>query len=353
MCSAKRQLDPGLIADSLERASAYEFFQLVHLYERWFLSRGGRSTDLVGNLVRFGNSLNLGFAPSQVEAVVPTYACDEATHDPAHLAAVEITPSFIGLLGLHGTLPVHYTEQVIKHVRGHREYSGKAFLDLFANRAVSHFYRAWKKYRLPLHYETDKEKNFLPMMLALSGLGFSSLRNRLQATPGKIDDESIAFFSGLLRQRPFSAESLHRVIAGYFGEQIAIEQFVGAWYVVPAEQRLILAGEGGMRLGVDTLVGERVWQRNLRLRIHIGPLSYRRYLAFLPEGELASALQKILSLATSGQFEYEIRPILRARDVHPARLGTSGSRLGYDSFLVCSRERCDRSDTRYFNLPLQ
>ena len=96
------------------------------------------------------------------------------------------------------------------------------------------------------------------------------------------------------------------------------------------------------------MLGERIWQRNLRLRIHIGPLRHARYMAFLPQGELALALEKILSLATGGQFEYEIRPILRAADVAPCVLGAAiGCRLGHDSFVLTRPATADRSDLAY------
>jgi type VI secretion system protein ImpH len=77
-------------------------------------------------------------------------------------------------------------------------------------------------------------------------------------------------------------------------------------------------------------------------------------MAFLPQGDLAAALEKILSLATGGQFEYEIRPILRAADVKPAGLGDRvGCRLGQDSFIVSRPEKRDRADTAYLTQFIQ
>lgn len=348
MRTPQRRLDPGLVEHSLQAPERYEFFQLVRLYEIYFHKdvRGG-GANIVSERIRFRNSLRLGFAPSQVDAMLPAYRKDEAGLETGELERVAITPSFIGMLGVNGTLPIHYTEQVINHERFKRDESGRAFLDLFSNRAVGHFYRAWKKYKLAIQYETDRQNRFLPLVLALTGLGFDSLRTRLNEAPGAIDDESIAYFAGLLRQRPVSAESLQRVIGGYFRETVEVEQFVGSWYAVPADQRSAL-GTRNMALGGSLLLGERVWQRNLRIRIHIGPLCHERYMAFLPQGELASALEKLLTLATGGQFEYEICPILRAADAKPAGLSLSkGCRLGYDSFVLTRPASVDRSDTRY------
>lgn len=348
MRTPQRRLDPPLVDHSLQEPERYEFFQLVRLYEivfarhaRW---QGG---DVVNERIRFRNSLRLGFAPSQVDAIAPTYLLDDEGLNTGELERIELTPSFMGMLGINGTLPIHYTEQVISHARFKKDESGHAFLDLFTNRAVGHFYRAWKKYRLPILYETNRQNRFLPLVLALGGLGFDALRERLSAAPGAIDDESIAWLTGLLRQRPLSAEALQRVLGAYFREAVRIEQFVGHWYVVPGEQRTCL-GSRNATLGGNALVGERVWQRNLRVRIHIGPLRHARYMDFLPKGELAAALEKILSLATGGQFEYEIRPILRAEDVKPATLGGSGGcRLGYDSFMLSRPAGQDRADTAY------
>jgi type VI secretion system protein ImpH len=348
MRTPQRRIDPGVVEQSLQAPERYEFFQLVRLYEMVFNKDAGNpGGDSVSEQIRFRNSLRLGFAPSQVDAMVGRYQQDDEGLETADLDQVEITPSFMGMLGINGTLPIHYTEQVIHHERFKRDASGRAFLDLFTNRAVGQFYRAWKKYKLHILYETDRRNRFAPLILSLTGLGFDALRERMSEAPGAIDDESIAFFAGLLRQRPVSAETLERVLSGYFREKVVIEQFVGRWYAVPTDQRSTLGGKNAS-LGTNLLVGERIWQRNLRIRIHIGPLSHERYMAFLPKGEIAYALEKILTLATGGQFEYEIRPILRAADVRPVSLGGPNSaRLGYDAFMLTKPASTDRSDTHY------
>jgi type VI secretion system protein ImpH len=137
------------------------------------------------------------------------------------------------------------------------------------------------------------------------------------------------------------------MLAGYFGVPIRVEQFVGRWYLLPPGQRSCLGGTNAL-LGRTTLVGERVWQRDLRVRVHVGPLARSRYLAFLPGGDACAALGKLLGLAAGASFEYEVRPILRAADVQAACLDAkTGVRLGFDAFL-CTRESTrDRSDTAF------
>lgn len=347
MCAAHRRIDPALIEQLGTAPQHFEFFQAVRMLERWMSPTAGRRpADPVSEHIRFRNSLSLGFAPSDIEHLeMPVPRRDEnASATPAR---VELTPRFIGLLGLHGGLPIHYSERLASLDRAQRDEGAHAFFDLLSNRAVGHFYRAWKKYRLPIQYESDRKNRFLPLILSLTGLGFDALRDRLHAAPGSIDDESIAHFSGLLRQRPLSAAALQSMLSDYFCAAIRIEQFVGKWYTLPAEQRSVLSGKNAA-LGKTCLVGERVWQRNLRVRVHIGPLAHSRYRQFLPHGELAAVLDKLLTLATGTQFEYEIRPVLRAEDVQPVCLGgTPGARLGFDSFMLTRAATEDRSDTVY------
>ncbi len=186
MRTPQRRLDSALVESSLQEPERYEFFQLVRLYELIFHGEDGRfGVDVVNERIRFRNSLRLGFAPCQIDAITPRYAVDDEGLDSGKLEQVDVTPSFMGMLGVNGTLPIHYTEQVIDHARFKRDESGRAFLDLFTNRAVGHFYRAWKKFRLPVQYETDRQNRFLPLILALGGLGFDALRERFSTSPGR------------------------------------------------------------------------------------------------------------------------------------------------------------------------
>lgn len=353
MRAAYRRIDPGLIDQLASEPQRFEFFQAVRLLDRALRQEGvGRHADPVSERIRFTNSLSLAFAPSQIEALAVQHAANSAGTQAGVPDAVDITPGFMGLLGIHGASPVHYTERVATHERVTRDRAARAFFDLFSNRSVGHFYRAWRKYRLPLQYELDRRNQFLPYLLSLCGLGFDALRDRFKAAPGVLDDESIAYFAGLLRQRPVSAATLETVLRSYLGVPVRVEPFVGKWYVVPAEARTCLGGANAC-LGHAALLGARAWQRNLRVRIHIGPLDRARYHALLPGGEHAAALGKLLAFATGAQFEYELRPILRAADVSPAQLdGAAGVRLGFDTFLATRPESSDRCDLAYEHRPI-
>src|SRR5699024_10240285 len=179
-------------------------------------------------------------------------------------------------------------------------------------------------------------------------LGSPSLHGRLTGGRGPLFDQAIAFHAGGVMQRPLSAAVLGNILRDYFDVAIRVEQFVGAWYDVPAEQRTRL-GDPAAVLGRSALSGSRVWPRNLRLRLWIGPLRSKRFQDFLPGGEAAAALAKWLTLLGGDSLEYQVRLTLHRDDVRPVSLGaTSGSgRLGWDTYLSTRASDGHRTGTSY------
>jgi type VI secretion system protein ImpH len=209
------------------------------------------------------------------------------------------------------------------------------------------FYAAWKKHRLAFQYELNRQERFLPLALALAGMGMKSLRSQLSTGQGALFDQSIAYYSALVRQRPLSAAFLQRALAEYFSAPLRIEQFAGAWYMVPDAQRSRL-GTGNAVLGSTALAGGRVWQRDLRIRLWFGPLRRSQFEDFLPGGSAAAALSKWLTLVAGSTLEYEVRLILHREDVQGVRLqGDEGGRLGWDAFVNTRPGDSHRADASY------
>lgn len=363
MPAPKRKPEPPVIEQLFRAPWRFEFVQAVRLLEQWLARRGRPARGQVAAMLRFRNSLSLGFPASQIEAIQtdpPDIAPDaralsDAVENDA-LRRVVLTPTFMGLLGEHGVLPAHYTERLAAHAAGNKsddEHDGaRAFLDAFSNRSLGLFYEAWRKYRLPLQYSQEGRDAFLPLLLSLAGLGEPSLRRRLtDASHGAVLDESIGYFAAAIRHRPVSSVQLARILSDYFGEPVEAEQFVGAWYAIPEAQQSAL-GAGSAVLGACAIAGERVWQRSLRLCLTVGPLTHARFQAFLPGGMAARALASVMALFTGVALEYDIELVLRAADVHNTTLDDRHpGRLGWDAFLVFDAPAGDRHDVRYA-LPL-
>jgi type VI secretion system protein ImpH len=369
MPTAQRPQPVGVIDRLLEEPHRFGFFQAVRLLERWFVQQEGlQPSDVLGKRLQFRNSLSMAFPASEIaefNAIAAQLDRDQelAEADSESLeedrgiapvrqskgiSRVELTPAFMGLLGVGGTLPAFYTELFAQRELYQKDSAGRAFMDIFLHRAVVLFYQAWRKHRLAIQFEADRKNHFLPMLLAVAGVGHASLRDRLQARDGGVSDDTLAYFSGMLQQRPVSALVLQRVLAQHFAVPVKLEQFVGRWFSLPADNQTALGGPN-TQLGFGAVVGERIWQRDLRMRLTLGPMPRDKFSRFLPGGPGALALRELLTMMTGVTLEYEVRLALRAQDVRGVSLGGSegGARLGWDGFLATRAANEDRADAGY------
>ena len=355
MQTAQRRIDPGVAQQLLQQPHRFGFFQAMRVLEHLFSRQGAHGEGGAPlDRVRFRNSLSLAFPASELEAIEAFSEDGVALDRPAaieHALATEsvgevrITPAFTGLLGPAGALPLHYTEMLAHREIYDRDRAPRAFLDMFVHRAAALHYAAWKKHQLGIQYELDRRERFLPLVLALAGMGMRALRDRMADGDGDVFDQAVAHYAGGIRQHPVSAAFLQRLLSDHFRIDVRVEQFVGAWYAVPPSARTRL-GVGNATLGANALAGDRVWQRDLRLRLWLGPLEKAMFSALLPAGAAAKALAKWLSLLTGASLEYEVRLTLKAEDVTGVDL-SSGARLGWDSYLCSRAETRARSDTCY------
>ncbi len=352
---APRSPMAGLMAEP----HSHGFFQTVRLLERWLVQQENLTPEKALQRIRFHNSLALGFPASEVaelrftphEAAVGETSASDVSADgvphPRTLASIDITPAFMGLLGGAGTLPTFYTELLAEREQVHKDGAGRAFMDIFLQRAATLLYQAWRKNRLALRFEQDRRRHFTPMLLSLAGIGQDALRDRLRAADGGVSDEALAHFAGRLQQRPVSVSNLKHVLSRYFDTPVKVEQFVGKWYLLGPENQSRL-GMQACGLGSNALVGGRIWQRDQRVRLVLGPLTRTKLRRFLPGQPGAIALKEWLMLLTGLTVEYDIRLGLKCAEVTPSMLGgTSGAQLGYDSFLVTKTQSQDRYEPGY------
>lgn len=357
----------AVITQLLHAPQQFGFFQAVRLLERWVgLER-----------VQFHNSVSLSFPASEIESLQAHWTSPEVIGLPPHgdgvgpaegVQRIDLTPACMGLLGVSGALPLFYTEWLSQaEVKG-RHAAARAFLDVFSHRSVTLFYQAWCKHRLALRHEQEAVRHLastggapapralVSEVLALSGMGLKGLRHRLGAERGGVSDEALAYFSGILQQRTLPMAQLQRLLSHYLGVPVRIEPFIGRWYAVPEGGRTVLGagasakGTAGV-LGRSALLGERVWQRNLCVRLVLGPLDHTLFLRFLPGGVGAQALRQWLSLLLGPALEVEVQLLLQRDAVQGSALRTERSplvgRLGWDTFLLTEQASSDRQDVHY------
>jgi type VI secretion system protein ImpH len=352
MVSARRRTRTPLIDRLFEEPHAFEVFQAVQVLER----AAQRTVDTPGRgrigedespsheAVRFRAYQAVIFPSAAVlDAKPPTQAdVDTPGRRP------ELAVGFFGLTGASGVLPQHYTELLIRSLRD-KSTALRDFLDVFNHRLVSLFHRAWEKYRLPATYErhAPDEDPVTSSLMALVGLDIPHLRDRLAA-----DDEAIAHYAGHYSHRPRSVAALEAVLSDFFTPPVQIEQFRGRWVWLAPDEVTLLPSLGApdgafSQLGVNAVVGERVWDVQGSFRIRIGPVSYAEFTSFMPGSKELAQLVDLARLYVGPTLSYDMQLILARQEVPFLQLAGDGDyvpRLGWNTWLKHAEVRQDASD---------
>ncbi|TQK11045.1 type VI secretion system protein ImpH [Herbaspirillum sp. SJZ107] len=350
----------------LAEPQRFEFFQAVRLLLLWLEERGVPPQQALDGHLRFANSLSLRFPASQVEALALVH--DKPAHPAIARPQFRLTPSFMGLLGAHGTLPAHYTERIQAWIASEQDEAPRAFLDLLSNRMLALFYGAWKKYRVE-HMVAGPSDRFLPLLLALAGFPSGALAGALPGSlagaaagptsggaaaagaPAGIGNEVLALYAGVLRQRPASAAVLGQVLSDLLRVPVALQEWIGHWDRLDISECTALGGANAV-LGQAALLGARCWRPDLRVRVRIGPVDSAQFERFLPHGSGAATLASLLGLFAAPTLSYEVVLVLRRTELRALRLGERSRRLGLDSYVVTAPATADRDDMRYTLRPL-
>jgi type VI secretion system protein ImpH len=342
--------DPPLIEVLRESPQHFEFFQAVLLLEQYALRQEasdrvaaaapvGETVDPAHDAVRFASVRPMAFPPSEVSSL---------REEPGK--APELATAVIGLLGHAGVLPPHYRELVLNRLRKNNDPTLAAFLDAICHRTVSLFVRAWKKYRLAAQAQRPDtgspikvSSGILGFIDALIGFGTGHLRARLSPP-----HEILRFYAGAYSGNPRSAAVLEAVLSDYFGEPIVVDTFRGRWEPLAESERTRLVPDGYCRLGGEALIGERIMRPEGGFRIMLGPLSYERFRAFLPDGQWLGELVHLARLFAGEALHFDVQPSLRKEDVPELQLRPKpdgdGPRLGWNTWLISVTPATDRDD---------
>lgn len=346
MPAPQRRPVPDVIARLEAAPYRFQFMQALRLVLIWLRREGVPPERALRHILRFRNSLSLTFPASEIESLNIDLAAD--TSKPGTVTGIQLTPAFMGLLGANGTLPLHYTEWIAAHEHTERDESIRACLDMFSDRAVGLFFRAWTKYRPEHAIDVDGEHRYRPLLLSLGAR--PAAQRHTQSGDFDPRADAMAFYIGLLRQRPMSASALGCILPDYFGVSIAIEQFVGGWNDIADNRQCRMGGENAT-LGHSGALGVRAWRHDLGVTLHIGPLCKADFEHFLPGTAGACALESILALVGIPGLRYTAHVMLRQEDVTPLDLvggARPGKRIGWDARLGVSDKT---ADVRYLLRP--
>lgn len=330
MAPARRRHSPDL-RDRLQREphrfGFHQALRLLSLMEPKVRRHAGLPASL-----RFRTQGSLGFPSSEISA----FRRVESPQDESVVEELEVT--FMGLTGPSGVLPTPYTEMVQERRAHHHDEGLHRFLDIFSHRAIALMAEAWRKSRFWHAHELDGESTLTRALQDLSGLS----QARLDSLPA----HSLAFYAGTFARGVPSASSLALALSGWLQRPATLEPFVGQWIHVDAQEQSQI-GRSSATLGQDAFLGARVWDRQSKVRLRVGPLPADLMEAFLPGGSAAKGLTQILRHSLGLAASCDLVLVVEGESIRPLRFRPGGMRLGYDTWLSTRPLSGLREDLRY------
>lgn len=250
---------------------------------------------------------------------------------------------FLGFFGPQGALPLNTTVDAYLWSNG-RDPSFSRFTDIFSNRFLQLFFRAWANARPIAHHDRPDEDRFADYIGSFAGIGVESLKGA-----DSLEDIAKLPYAGLVDPQVKSASRLRGLIRGIFHVDIEVEERVGTWLTFEPSDRLLM-GVGEAGLGVDTYLGDRVYSINEKICVVIRARDLRQYRQFLPTGDLSDQLTDLIFFYIGHRFEFDVRLSLPARYAPATTLGRSGE-LGWTAWVSPNNEAGDDVyyDDAHFN----
>lgn len=310
---------------------AFDFFRAVRLVETHCpdLPRVGESIAIRDDPVRFKQTPSLAFAPSTNES----FESGDENEPPA------LHVNFLGLCGPNGPMPLHVSEFAYDRLHNAHDGAMAGFFDIFNHRMLSLFYRAWAVNQKSVDLDRPDSARFPEYIGSLFGIGMGSFGNR-----DEVSDWAKLHFSGRLVCQTRNAEGLESILEDYFGMPTTIQTFFGHWLNLPESSlcRLGASAETGS-LGTTAIVGERIWDCQLKFRVRFGPMTLSRLQSLLPGTDAFRKLKDWVLYYLPFEYFWDVQFVLAKEEIPPTRLGES-SRLGWTTWLSSKPFEHDAED---------
>lgn len=310
----------GALPEGLDPAGT-GFFQLLRLLET-DARRFGRSGGPEREPARLGQNLRLGFA----------------TRDVARMTAdspPRVDVNVLGLMGPEGPMPLHLTRWVQERLSnrwfaGDREgaTSDTAFLEfcnLLQHRMIALYWRAWAETRPEVQIAHGTGGRTGALIRHLAGLGLPGV-----TADGPAGERMALRHGTSLAGQVRGVERLTRFLSDVIGAPVGLREFVGVWTDIPRRLQTRL-GRAHAGLGSGAVAGARSFSRHARVEIVVGPVGRAQYEAFMADGAAQDALRRATLQALGHGIDADLRLVLAAAEVPPARLGAV--RLGRTAWL--------------------
>ncbi len=323
MASTRGHKTPHLKMSLIEKvnkeASKFGFHALIKIIERLNpqstpLGEGHHPDE---EAIKIQTKIGFDFPPSDI--------VDLKTDEQGKF---DITTAFFNIAGIQGPLPTPYVQHIIERDR-QKDTAQHTFLDIFNHRLISLLHRIRKKYWVGVAADPP-ETTYLGRTLK-SLLGLSTLEIKDQRL--KTLDRSLLYYTGLLWQRPRSRVGLEKVLSHFFNTTVRVEEFQGGWVSVPEKQQSMIGKYGRFQtLGHDAILGDRFWDQQNGIKVHVGPVGIKAYVNFLKPGKAYRELKTLIAYYCGEDQEFHLNLILKKEEIPTVQLG-KGMALHWTSWL--------------------
>ncbi|PAQ10972.1 type VI secretion system baseplate subunit TssG [Mesorhizobium temperatum] len=339
MADDARQSLPDLDKFDLDQVEelddTFDFFELLRRLER----KGGLfgySGHADREPARLGQHVRLSFSAKDVVAF--RQAKDKT---PAR-----VTVANLGLMGPEGPMPLHLTRWVLDRL-SQRWFTGADarqtadttfvdFVNILQHRMIALYYRAWADAHPAVQVERAVGGRVRAMLEAMAGIGLPGTHNP------DLDAVKLRQAAALASQVD-GPERLTLFLAEAFKVPVQIKEFVAAWMTIPATLQTRLAQAYAM-LGRGATIGPRVFSRQSRIELRVGPLGYEEFKAFLPGGQRLKMFKQAVRDMVGESLDVDLRIVLAREAVPQPRIGAV--QLGRTTWLARPAERGDADDMR-------
>jgi type VI secretion system protein ImpH len=141
-------------------------------------------------------------------------------------------------------------------------------------------------------------------------------------------------YAGHLSCQTRHADGLQSILGDFLKLPVRVQEFIGHWLPLPRDCRWRLGrARATGTLGESTVVGARVWDRQSKFRVRIGPVGLRDYERLLPGGVSLARVVAVVRNYVGDQLAWDLNLVLEQAEVPPIRLGAAG-RLGWTTWLT-------------------
>ena len=329
------------VGSNVDKASELNLFGFLRALDALHTDqpRIGHSKSFRNDIVEFKQSGYLKFAPSTIDSL------RELPPRKKGGPVVALESYFFGLCGPNGPMPLAIADYILARKNGvvhpdrvsenkrditlnRRDSSLHDFLNIFNHRFTSFFYRAWASSSKTVDFDRPSSSDFTKFIGSFSGnQSVQCVENN-----GLSHNYFASHFSNFVK----TSEGLAKTVSDIVGASVELIENVGHWITLPEHEREPM-GMMSSALGSGAMIGDKVWDHQLKFNLIIGPVDQHIFNKFLPEsnGEdsaLVKNLKHLIALYTDRVFFCDLHVVLDKSDKPLFQLG-SGSMLGYNTWI--------------------